>query len=181
MPLIILAIALFLVVLVIAMPLSLVQRYRMGKARRLGRGWAATLNLIMIAFSVPVFLWGAAVTSLWMPRAFSYSLVGLAGGAVLGVLGLLVTRWEETPRALHYTPNRWLILGLTLRSADAIALRVLAGLAGVGVSHIVARSHGSSRLSGRGSGGARLLFYLLRRRLLAAGSAPKKVSDKVDG
>jgi hypothetical protein len=30
------------------------------------------------------------------------------------MIGLLLTRWEAEPGALHYTPNRWLVLAITL-------------------------------------------------------------------
>ena len=113
MPLILLAVALP-VLIVIAIPLSLIQRYRVGKARRTARGWVTTLNVVIIALSTGLFLWAAALTSLWVPEAFSYSILGLAGGGILGVLGLALTQWEASPRRLHYTPNRWLILILTL-------------------------------------------------------------------
>ena len=126
MPLLIpLAIALFVILaLVITMPLSLVMRYRAGTARRLGRKWVTTLNLLMIALSAAVFLWAAAITSFWVPNAFRYSLLGLLGGGLLGLLGLALTRWEKTPQALYYTPNRWLILVITL----AVTTRLLYGL-----------------------------------------------------
>jgi len=120
-----LAIALFFILaLVITMPLSLVMRYRAGTARRLGRKWVTTLNLLMIALSAAVFLWAAAITSFWVPNAFRYSLLGLLGGGLLGLLGLASTRWEKTPQALYYTPNRWLILVITL----AVTTRLLYGL-----------------------------------------------------
>ena len=86
------------------------QRYRAGTARRLGRRWVATINLVMIALSAAVFLWAAAITNFWIPNAFRSSLFGLVSGGVLGLLGLALTRWEATPRAIYYTPNRWLIL-----------------------------------------------------------------------
>ncbi len=114
---------LFLVVLVLAMPLALVQRYRLGRARRLARGWVATINLVMLTLSAVIFLWAAALTNFWVPDAFRYSLVGLAGGALLGLLGLAVTRWESRPAGLHYTPNRWLVLAITF----AVSARLFYG------------------------------------------------------
>lgn len=106
---------LFLVVLVIALlPLSLVQRYRVGSARKLARGWVATLNAVAFSLSVSLYVIAAAITSIWVTNAFTYTLLGLAGGALLGVLGLVVSRWEVAPRSLHYTPNRWLVLAMTL-------------------------------------------------------------------
>ena len=124
MPLIPIAVALlFVVFLLLALPLSLVQRYRLGKSRRIGRGWVATFNLVTMALSVGLFLCATAITSLWIPNAFIYSLAGIIGGGVLGLLGLSLTKWEETPRALYYTPNRWLILFITL----AVMARLLYG------------------------------------------------------
>lgn len=118
-----LALALIPVVILLAillMPLSLVQRYRMGTARRQARGWLATLNVAMIALSTLLFLVGAAVTSFWVPRALAYGALGVAGGGALGVVGLWLSRWEPGPGVLHYTPNRWLVLGVTLLVAARI-------------------------------------------------------------
>jgi hypothetical protein len=105
---------LFVLALVALMPLSLVQRYRVGTSRRRARGWLATINLAGVALSVVLFLAGAAVTSIWVSDAFAYTAGGLAAGCLLGALGLLLTRWESAPDSLHYTPNRWLVLGITL-------------------------------------------------------------------
>ena len=125
MPLIpLVAVLLLVLALIFAMPLSLVLRYRAGTVRRLGRRWVATLNLVMIVLSAVLFLYVAAITSFWVSDAFRYSLFGLVGGGLLGLLGLALTRWEETPRALYYTPNRWLILIITF----AVTARLLYGV-----------------------------------------------------
>jgi hypothetical protein len=125
MPLIPIFVALlFLIALVLALPLLLVLRYRAGTARRLGRKWAATVNAASLFLSAGLFLWIAAITTFWVPNAFRYSLAGLTVGGILGLLGLSLTRWEYTPRATHYTPNRWLILVITL----AVTARLLYGL-----------------------------------------------------
>ncbi|REJ74505.1 MAG: hypothetical protein DWQ36_20600 [Acidobacteria bacterium] len=59
-----------------------------------------------------------------------YTLVGLLVGALLSLLGLWLTRWETTEGVLFLTPNRWLILLLTVLVADS----ALAGsLAAAGV------------------------------------------------
>ena len=116
MPLLAVVGVLLLLVLVpvFLMPLSIVLRYRASTARRLARGWVATINLVGLAISVALFLTTAALTSIWVPRAFSYSLLGLLAGCALGGLGLWWSRWESTPQALHYTPNRALVLAITL-------------------------------------------------------------------
>lgn len=95
-------------------PVSLVLRYRAGTARRLARPWVANLNVVLLALSVAMFLAAAAVATVWVPDAFLYALAGVAGGTLLGVAGLWLSRWEATAHSLHYTPNRWLILALTL-------------------------------------------------------------------
>jgi hypothetical protein len=119
-----LAAALFILLLaIVLMPLSLVQRYRVGTLRRVARGWVTTLNLVAIAISSGIFLVSAALTSIWIPYAFSYSLAGLLVGCGCGLLGLALTRWEPSPSALHYTPNRWLVLTITL----VVTARVLYG------------------------------------------------------
>ena len=125
MPLLFVLAAFLLVILaaIVLTPLSLVQRYRVGTARRLGRRWFATLNIVGIFISVVLFVAGAAITSYWVPQALTYTLAGLVSGAVLGLLGLAMTRWEPGPRGLYYTPNRWLVLAITL----TVTARVLYG------------------------------------------------------
>ena len=123
MPLIFIAL-LFFGGLVFSMPLLLVLRYRAGTMRRRGRKWAANLNVVSFLLSSALFLWVAAVTTLWVPNAFIYSLAGLGGGCLLGLVGLALTRWEPTPQGLYFTPNRWLVLLLTL----AVTARLLYGL-----------------------------------------------------
>ncbi|MEY2497642.1 MAG: hypothetical protein QOD12_1198 [Verrucomicrobiota bacterium] len=115
---------LFLFALILAMPLLLVLRYRAGTARRLGRRWIATVNLVSMIISTGLFLWVAAITTFWIRQAFASSLAGLMGGCLLGLLGLTLTRWEKMPHVLHYTPNRWLVLLITL----AVTTRLLYGL-----------------------------------------------------
>ena len=123
MPILLLLLALPLV-LIALMPLILIQRYRMGTARRMARPWMATLNLVLMVFSVFCFLAGAAVTAVWIPHAFRGAATGVAVGTGLGIAGLLLTRWEATPATLHYTPNRWLVLLVTVM----ISARMLYGL-----------------------------------------------------
>jgi hypothetical protein len=127
MPVLLLALLIALVllpfVLLVLMPLTLFQRYRMGSARRKARPWLSTLGLVLMSLSAIGFLAGAAVTSVWIPNAFGGAAAGIAVGTGLGVLGLLRTRWEATPATLHYTPNRWLVLLVTLM----VSARVLYG------------------------------------------------------
>lgn len=83
-----------------------------------------TLAVVSMSFSAVFFLAGSAFSSIWVPHAFSYAAYGIAIGMMTGVAGLLVTRWEPTPRSLHFTPNRWLVLVITL----LVSVRVVFGL-----------------------------------------------------
>ena len=125
MPLIpLFAILLGIVVFIFSIPFLLVLRYRVGVARRPARRWIATMNVLSLLASAAFFLWVAALTNFWVPNAFRYSLIGFITGVLLGLLGLKLTRWEPTPRALFYTPNRWLVLLITV----AVSARLLYGL-----------------------------------------------------
>jgi hypothetical protein len=113
MPLIALAIVIVLAFIAL-IPFSIVQRFRMGTARRQARGWVATLNLVAIAISLALFLIGALIATQWIPGALTYTLVGLAVGSMLGLVGTLLTHWEYVGGRIQYTPNRWLVLAITL-------------------------------------------------------------------
>ena len=123
MPLVLVVLALILAPVVLV-PLSLVLRYRAGVARRQARGWVAVLNLVALWISTALFLLGAAIANFWVPHALGYSLLGLLGGFALGIIGLWLSRWEHGPDVLHYTPNRWLVLAVTL----LVTGRILFGL-----------------------------------------------------
>lgn len=116
MPLVLAAVAILLLVALffLALPLSLVRRYRMGTARRPARGWIAAVNVLTLALSTGLFLLAAGVTGLWVPDTLAYAFAGLGVGGVLGLLGLAATRWEAARGSLHFTPNRWLVLALML-------------------------------------------------------------------
>jgi hypothetical protein len=96
------------------LPLALWQRYRRGHARRRAVGWVAAVNAWSLLVSALVFAGGAALTGLWVEGALPYALGGLAAGALAGMLGLALTRFEATPQGIYYTPNRWLVLALML-------------------------------------------------------------------
>lgn len=125
MPLLLLIFALMalLAFMALTLPLSIISRYRAGTARRRARPWLALVNIFSIGTSVLLFLAAAAVSSVWVPGAFSYSVGGLGGGLVLGMIALRLARWEITPQSLHYIPNRWLVLAITV----AVSLRLAFG------------------------------------------------------
>ena len=103
--------------------LSLALRYRAGTARRRVRRWVATMNVWMTGFSALLFLFAAFLMSFWLGPTLRFALVGMAIGAVLGLLGLAVTRWEVEREELFYTPSRWLALLITF----AISARFIYG------------------------------------------------------
>ncbi|MEO5897352.1 MAG: DUF1453 domain-containing protein [Vicinamibacterales bacterium] len=113
MPLLVIPVLVVLAVVAL-IPISIVQRYRMGTARQRARGWLATINITGLALSAMMFLVSAAITNVWVPDALKYTSAGLLGGCLFGNVGLHLTRWEPSVGALHYTPNRLLVLTLTL-------------------------------------------------------------------
>jgi len=94
--------------------LFLALRYRPGTARRQGRRWVASLNVWATGFSAVFFLSFTFLLSFWVGSAFRFALIGMGFGAILGLLGLAMTRWESQPEGLFYTPSRWLALIVTL-------------------------------------------------------------------
>jgi len=103
--------------------LSLALRYRAGTPRRQGRRWVASLNVWVTSLSALFFLSFTFLISFWLGTAFRFALIGMCFGAVLGLLGLAMTRWESQREGFFYTPSRWLALLVTL----AIAARFVYG------------------------------------------------------
>jgi small-conductance mechanosensitive channel len=111
---------------VVLLPFSLWARYAHGRARRRAVGWIVRSNAWLLAVSVPVFLASAWMAGRWVDDALRDGTIGLALGIVIGIVSSWSTRFEPRPAGLYYTPNRWLILGLTI----LVALRLLAGWLG---------------------------------------------------
>lgn len=94
--------------------LSVALRYRAGTARRRGRRWLLTLNVWITSLSAAFFFVVILVLSFWFPRIFPFALGGVVIGAGLGLLGLVLTRWETKGEEFFYTPSRWLALLITV-------------------------------------------------------------------
>jgi hypothetical protein len=123
-PIIIVALLVFvLLTLAGVILLSFAVRYRVGTARRQARRWVASLNVWMTSFSAVFFLAFTFLLSFWVDSAFRFALIGMGCGGILGLLGLVITRWENQPEGLFYTPSRWLAFLIVF----AIAARVLYG------------------------------------------------------
>jgi hypothetical protein len=103
--------------------LSLALRYRAGISRRQARPWVANLNVWATSLSAVFFLCFTLLLSFWIPSAFRFALIGMGCGAILGLVGLAMTRWERRSEGLFYTPSRWLAVTITL----AIAARFIYG------------------------------------------------------
>ena len=119
MPLLLLGV--FIVLAIIALiPFSLIQRFRTGTLRRRAIGWIIALNAAGTLVSALLFLASAALTSHWIPGTLTYTGAGLAAGCITGAIGLGLTRWEVVAGRLYYTPNRWLVLAITLVVAGRV-------------------------------------------------------------
>ena len=118
LPLLIVALV---VLWLLLLPLALWQRYRTGRARRRAVPWVAGLNAWSLLVSALVFVFSAWLAGYWINAALPHAAAGLAAGLGLGFVGLALTRFEATQRGLYYTPNRWLVLALTLVVAARIA------------------------------------------------------------
>lgn len=121
-----LAIALV-VAMLLLLPLSLRQRYRAGHARRRAYRWMVVLNAWLFALSVAMFLATAGFGSIWFADALRDAAFGLCAGVVIGIVGLVLTRFDEADDVLHYAPNRWLALALTLLVAARIGFGLWLG------------------------------------------------------
>ncbi|KAF1721855.1 DUF1453 domain-containing protein [Pseudoxanthomonas wuyuanensis] len=110
---------------VVLLPLSLWQRYRYGKARRLARPWLVSVNAWVLALSVAIFVAVSAIGGYWWPGSLLHAAGGLALGSVLGLIGLWISRFEITPHGLYYQPDPWLVLALTAVVAGRIVLGFL--------------------------------------------------------
>ena len=115
MPLLIVVLVLGALVLpLVLLPVSVVQRYRVGTARRPARVWVANLNIAGFLIAAGIVVITATVTALWVPSALSATSGALLAGALLGLIGLTLSEWETRAGHLYFTPNRWLVGALTM-------------------------------------------------------------------
>ena len=115
MPLLIVGLVLAALLLpLVLLPLSVIQRYRVGTARRPARVWVANLNIVGFLVSAGVVVVTAAVAAFWAPSALPATSGALLAGALFGLIGLSLSKWEMHAGHLYFTPNRWLVAALTL-------------------------------------------------------------------
>lgn len=103
------------------LPIALIQRYRRGRARRRAIAWAITVNAWLLTGAALLFIVSAWMLGHWIDAALAHAATGLLVGIAVGVVGLWLTRFEFAPQGLFYTPNRWLVLGVTVIVAARIA------------------------------------------------------------
>src|SRR5215216_2686375 len=94
---IIAAVLLLLLAVVVIIPLSIIQRFRLGTARRRARRWVATINLVGVVASTMTLLIAALVTTRWVPDMLTYTLSGFGIGCCLGVLGIVLRDGRTAP------------------------------------------------------------------------------------
>ncbi|AMY08252.1 hypothetical protein LuPra_01446 [Luteitalea pratensis] len=114
MPLIVGLVLVALVLPLVLLPVSVVQRYRMGTARGPARAWVANLNIGGFLVAAGVVVITSTITALWVPSALSATSGALLAGALLGMIGLSLSHWETQAGQLYFTPNRWLVGALTM-------------------------------------------------------------------
>ncbi len=106
------------------LPVSLWMRYRTGKSRRRAQGWVIGANAWLLVASLAIYLLSAWIASHWIATALRDAALGALAGGAIGIVGLWLTRFERIDADLYYTPNGWLVLGLT----GLVAARILASL-----------------------------------------------------
>jgi hypothetical protein len=109
---------------VLLLPLSVMQRYRHGRARRRVQPLPVRINAWLLAVSALLFLAGSWVAGHWIADALRDAATGLAVGVGIGLVGTRLDRFEATDRGLYRTPSRWLMLAV----ATLLALRIGLGL-----------------------------------------------------
>lgn len=130
MPLLLLLPLLLIVLLlawVLLLPVVLWQRYRRGTARRRAVPWVVRTNGVLLAISAAMLLASAWAAGYWVEGALRHAATGLAAGVLAGLLGFVLTRFETGPRGLLYTPNRWMVLALTVVVAGRLAWSFVRG------------------------------------------------------
>ena len=106
------------------LPVLLLQRYRLGRARQRAIGWIVGLNAWLLLASAALLLAGAWLGQRWIVDALPFAAGGLAVGILLGMLGTRFATLEFTAAGVFHTPNRWLVLLLT----GVVAVRIALGM-----------------------------------------------------
>lgn len=93
--------------------------------RMVGRQTLSPRRLQITLVVFPLLLVLLMLTSLTYPLNAVYLCVGAAAGALLGVYGLGLTRFEVTEKGLFYTPSSHLGIALSLIFAGRVVYRLV--------------------------------------------------------
>lgn len=127
MPLLIIPLVflLLLVLWLVLLPVSLWQRFRYGRARRLARPWLVSFNAWTFLAATGLFVLLNAIAQWWFPHNLLHAMAGWLAGVGLGIVALWLSRFERHADGLYYTPNVWLVLALTVLVAARVVVSVV--------------------------------------------------------
>ncbi|RNF82199.1 DUF1453 domain-containing protein [Montanilutibacter psychrotolerans] len=171
MPLLLIPLLLVVLVLLwlLLLPVAMRQRYRAGTARRRAMVWPLRINAFALAVSLLLLLVSSWLLGFWVEAALAHAAIGTAVGMLLGLGGLALTRFETLPQGWAYTPNRWLVLALSLLVAGRLLFGLVRGWqawhGGVGHAQWAAQQGGMLAVAGLLLGYYLAYNWGLRRRL----------------
>jgi hypothetical protein len=93
--------------------------------RMVGRQRLSTFRAWLTACSFPLLVALLLLRSLFHPYSALALVAGLAAGTALGLYGLRLTNFEQTPLGLFYTPHAHLGIALSLLLVARIAYRAV--------------------------------------------------------
>lgn len=112
------------VTLLVLVPLIVWRMYSRFR-RMVGRQRLSRIRPWITLTIFPALILLIAFATLSHPERLAWLAAGLLAGALLGVFGLVKTRFEPTPQALFYTPNAHLGIALSLLFVARIAYRFI--------------------------------------------------------
>jgi hypothetical protein len=99
----------------------LYRRLRRNFGRQPFQPTRMTIRIVILTLVLAAFLFAAARNSLLLEAGIA----GVAGGAVLGFIGLKLTRFESGADGVFYTPNTYIGLGLSALLLGRLVYRFL--------------------------------------------------------
>lgn len=108
----------------VLLPLSIWQRYRIGRSRRLARPWLVNFNAWSMLVVAGLFVIVNALLGAWFPHQFVQAMGGILVGLLVAIAALWTSRFEWQSQGLYYQPNPWIILGLTALVVGRVVLSV---------------------------------------------------------
>lgn len=112
------------IALVVLLPLF-VWRIHARFRRMVGRQRLSRVRPWITLVIFPTLVALVALASHLHPERLWWLAAGLAGGSILAVYGLRLTRFEPTPQGLFYTPNAHLGIALSLLFVARVLYRIV--------------------------------------------------------